>query len=333
MVIQTYIAIISFIIWVWFSVLAKANEKCDTIEFKGVTKFKSFHSNFTKQSFDFNERPLYYSLNMEIIWWNSEKNSWLGRELFEEGERFIDLFQIKKNYSYLGFSREENRTLLWNGDENNIKSRCLNYNSDCLGVSNDSIEIKYNETYHVPIDVTSKGQCIFPFKHDGEMYDYCTAKDADDFWCATKVSKSFEWKEWGFCTESCPFKRTTGKYWLTILIIAISVAFLISSIIAIAYCHLRRKKKNTEHLENNGEKDFDVFISYSNHDKDFVENILVPKLEDQTNLINYKCLLPVRDFVPGIGIMDQIADAVDSSACTMIILSKHFIKSQWARHE
>ena len=152
------------------------------------------------------------------------------------------------------------------------------------------------------------------------------------FWKIT-TCKDFEWKEWGFCTESCQNKSPTDNYWIAILIAAIFVGFLISSIIAIACCHLNRKKKPTEPLENNGEKDFDVFISYSNHDKEFVENILVPKLEDQTNLINYKCLLPVRDFVPGIGIMDQIAEAVESSACTMIILSKHYIKSQWGRHE
>ena len=120
---------------------------------------------------------------------------------------------------------------------------------------------------------------------------------------------------------------------MVILIVAISAGFLISSIIVMACCHLKRKKKITEPLENNGEKDFDVFISYSNDDKDFVENVLVPKLEDQSKLINYKCLLPVRDFVPGIGIMDQIADAVESSSCTMVILSKHFVNSQWARHE
>ena len=73
---------------------------------------------------------------MEIIWWNSEENSWLGHEFFEEiqeKERFVKLFQIEKNYSYLGFSRTENWTILWNGDDNDIKSRCLKYNSDCLG--------------------------------------------------------------------------------------------------------------------------------------------------------------------------------------------------------
>ena len=49
MVIQHFIVIISFI-----SALAKADEKCDTIEFKGVSGNTSLHSNFTKQSFDFN---------------------------------------------------------------------------------------------------------------------------------------------------------------------------------------------------------------------------------------------------------------------------------------
>ena len=129
MVIQSCIVIISFI-----SVLTKADEKCDTIEFKGVSRNRSLHSNFTKQSFDFDGRPLYYSLNMEIIWWNGEENSWLGYEFFEERfVEFVELFQILKNYSHLGFSREENWTVLWNGDDDNIKSRCLKYNSDCLG--------------------------------------------------------------------------------------------------------------------------------------------------------------------------------------------------------
>ena len=64
-----------------------------------------------------------------------------------------------------------------------------------LGVRNDSIEIKYNETYHAPFDATAKDQCIFPFKHDGEMYDFCTEVDADDFWCATKVNTGCSFAE------------------------------------------------------------------------------------------------------------------------------------------
>ena len=68
-------------------------------------------------------------------------------------------------------------------------------------------------------------------------------------------------------------------------------------------------------------------------DQDFVEEFLVLKLEDEQEELNFKCLLHVRDFEPGRPIMDQISEAVDSSACTIIVLSKYFVQSQWAKHE
>ena len=68
-------------------------------------------------------------------------------------------------------------------------------------------------------------------------------------------------------------------------------------------------------------------------DQDFVEEFLVLKLENEHEELNFKCLLHVRDFEPGRGIMDQISEAVETSACTMIVLSKHFVQSQWAKHE
>ena len=86
-------------------------------------------------------------------------------------------------------------------------------------------------------------------------------------------------------------------------------------------------------FEDDPDKPFDVFISYSNEDADFVEGSLVPILEDKNSEYNYRCLVHIRDFVPGRPIMDQIFDAVDSSKCTLIILSKNFIESDWARHE
>ena len=147
----------SCIIWLWFSALAKASEKCDTIEFKGESRNTSFHTNFTEQSFDFNGRPLYYSLNLEIIWWNSEENTWLGFTYFEEVERFVPLFQIVKDYSQLGFSRKENWTVLWDKESTIIKSRCLEYETNCFGEYNGSIVIEHNEINHGTFNVTAKG--------------------------------------------------------------------------------------------------------------------------------------------------------------------------------
>ena len=81
------------------------------------------------------------------------------------------------------------------------------------------------------------------------------------------------------------------------------------------------------------DKPYDVFISYSNEDKDLVEEKLVPALEDQNSDLTYRCLVHVRDFIPGRPIMDQIVNAVDSSKCTLIVLSKNYLQSDWGRLE
>ena len=85
--------------------------------------------------------------------------------------------------------------------------------------------------------------------------------------------------------------------------------------------------------EDNFDKKFDVFISYSHEDKDFVEQVMVPKLEDDPNEFKYRCLVHVRDFVLGRSILEQITEAVDISSCTLIVLSTSFVESEWARHE
>ena len=53
----------------------------------------------------------------------------------------------------------------------------------------------------------------------------------------------------------------------------------------------------------------------------------MPKLEDESNEQKYRCLLNVRDFVPERSTIDQITEAVESSLCTIIILSNNSEKS------
>jgi Leucine-rich repeat (LRR) protein len=85
--------------------------------------------------------------------------------------------------------------------------------------------------------------------------------------------------------------------------------------------------------EDTMNKTYDVFISYAHEDANFVEELMVPNLEDQTSEFSYKCLVHVRDFIPGQPIAEQIIDAVDSSNRTLIVLSTSFVASDWARHE
>ena len=115
--------------------------------------------------------------------------------------------------------------------------------------------------------------------------------------------------------------------------IVISVLFVVLVIAVAAYFLKTRKRQILQSFKGNSNKQFDVFISYSHLDKEFVEDFMVQNLEDETNEVKYQCLLHERDFMPGRPISDQITEAVDKSSCTMIVLSTNFVKSQWARQE
>ena len=58
--------------------------------------------------------------------------------------------------------------------------------------------------------------------------------------------------------------------------------------------------------ETSKETDYDVFISYANPDAEFAEGILCPTLEKE----EFKCLIHVRDFLPGLPITEQISNAI-----------------------
>ena len=54
---------------------------------------------------------------------------------------------------------------------------------------------------------------------------------------------------------------------------------------------------------------YDVFVSYSSDDREFVEDLLVQQLEhgnqSQSAELRYKCLMAIRDFNPGENILKQ----------------------------
>ncbi|OCT99689.1 toll-like receptor 2 type-2 [Xenopus laevis] len=128
------------------------------------------------------------------------------------------------------------------------------------------------------------------------------------------------------------------------LIVTLSCILLIVLVAAIvALCHflhiiwyvkmtwawLKAKRKPLKNCDR--EICYDGFVSYSERDSEWVENMMVPKLE--TAGPPMKLCLHKRDFVPGKWIIDNIIDAMEKSYKTLFVLSEHFVRSEWCKYE
>ncbi|XP_076863178.1 toll-like receptor 2 type-1 isoform X1 [Brachyhypopomus gauderio] len=76
---------------------------------------------------------------------------------------------------------------------------------------------------------------------------------------------------------------------------------------------------------------YDAFVSYSDHDSEWVEELLVPELERAES--SFALCLHKRNFQPGRWILDNIIDSIEKSHYTLFVISEHFIMSDWCRYE
>jgi tetratricopeptide (TPR) repeat protein len=83
------------------------------------------------------------------------------------------------------------------------------------------------------------------------------------------------------------------------------------------------------HMAKKKEFVYDVFISYSHQNQDWVKNTLLAKLE-QAGL---KVFIDYQDFEIGESAPDAMERAVTTSKQTIIVLSPAYLKSNWAKFE
>ncbi|XP_046375767.1 toll-like receptor 4 [Haliotis rufescens] len=83
-------------------------------------------------------------------------------------------------------------------------------------------------------------------------------------------------------------------------------------------------------VEAEQEFEFDAFISYADEDRGLVVRDMRQKLEEIQGL---KLCIHHRDFLVGEAIAANILNAVKSSRKTVIILSRHFLRSYWCKYE
>ncbi|XP_070537009.1 toll-like receptor 2 type-2 [Ptychodera flava] len=79
-------------------------------------------------------------------------------------------------------------------------------------------------------------------------------------------------------------------------------------------------------------KRYDAFVVYNENDSDWVNNELVPNLEN-IDPPNFRLCIHERDFIPGNEIIDNILESIENSTKTMLILSPDFAASEWCYFE
>jgi hypothetical protein len=74
---------------------------------------------------------------------------------------------------------------------------------------------------------------------------------------------------------------------------------------------------------------FDVFISYSHKDEEWVVNTLLPSLE-RTGL---KVCIDFRDFEPGKPALINMEGATENSRHTVLVMTPNWVSSEWTLYE
>ncbi|XP_069058205.1 toll-like receptor 6 [Pleurodeles waltl] len=91
----------------------------------------------------------------------------------------------------------------------------------------------------------------------------------------------------------------------------------------------RTKKMTTQDLER--DLLFHAFVSYSEHDSDWVKNCLLPNLQKEDGSI--RICQHERHFIPGKGIIENIINCIEKSYKSIFVLSPNFVQSEWCHYE
>jgi hypothetical protein len=77
------------------------------------------------------------------------------------------------------------------------------------------------------------------------------------------------------------------------------------------------------------EFDYDVFISYSSHDKEWVRGVLLKRIER----VGLRAFIDFRDFKPGAPSIKEMERGVTTCRKTLLVLTPDYIESGWCEVE
>ncbi|XP_058049811.1 toll-like receptor 6 [Ahaetulla prasina] len=76
---------------------------------------------------------------------------------------------------------------------------------------------------------------------------------------------------------------------------------------------------------------YHAFVSYSEHDANWVKCELIPNLEKEEGSL--RICQHERNFIPGKTIMENIIDCIEKSYKSIFVLSPNFVQSEWCHYE
>ncbi|CAB4006376.1 neural cell adhesion molecule L1-like, partial [Paramuricea clavata] len=155
----------------------------------------------------------------------------------------------------------------------------------------------------------------------------CDFINKNVFFCPKNLYKVFNVK----VIASSPLNK---KKLNLVVVIAVSVTGALSGVALILYVyHLRRKSKARLYdicPDDQPELRWDVFVSYSSHDFVWVNELCQMLEQPPFNLI---VCLHQRDWELGRSLQDNMVDSIYCSHKTLIIVSKHYLQSEYCMQE
>ena len=94
---------------------------------------------------------------------------------------------------------------------------------------------------------------------------------------------------------------------------------------------IQSRNKAVREVQNNRAFKFDAFVCYNEHDSKWLLNEMLPRLEGTEN--HLKLCIHQRDWLVGKDIAVNIAESMEDSRKTVLIVSNAFASSQWCHFE
>lgn len=114
------------------------------------------------------------------------------------------------------------------------------------------------------------------------------------------------------------------------LMVAIGVVYRYRWKLRYMYYMTRSKYRQYKPVNSTSTYAYDAFISYADHERDFIINECIPNLEQKRKL---KLCIHHRDFLPGEEITVNITNAIHDSRTTVCLVTRSFLESYYCMFE